>query len=80
MTGSWCLEAGLLGCDDVTSSEMMRLEAVGNCWEKVLVTYSEEELCCWRGGGIPGVCIPVILEKKDAMMSVICASPSLRLQ
>ena len=80
MAGSWCLEAGLLGCVEVTASEMLRLEAVGNCWEKVLVTYNEEELCGWRGGGVLGVFIPAILVKKDAMMSVIRASPSLRLQ
>ena len=45
MAGSWCLEAGLLGCEGVTSSEMLRLGAVVDCWEKCLVTYTEEELC-----------------------------------
>ena len=44
MAGSWCLEAELLGCEGVASSEMLRLEAVVDCWEKVLVTYSGEEL------------------------------------
>ena len=71
---------GLLSFDEVTASEMLRSEEVGSCWKKVLGTYSEEELYCWRGGGILGVCIPVILVKKDVMMSVTCASPSLRLQ
>ena len=71
------LDKGVVG---FMVSVLAGVEVVGVYWEKGRVTYRVEELWGLWGGRIPGVRIPVILVKKDEMISVTRASPSLRLQ